>query len=68
MSQIMVDRVAVWNNVVSLPLGAAAPAVRLIRSLRQRRPVWRRIAPVPTPGHRNSRRIHEDPERWDGMS
>ena len=68
MSQITVDRVAVWNNVVFLPPGAAAPAARLIRSLRMRRPVWRRIAPVPTSGYRQSNRMNEDAERWDGMS
>ena len=69
MSQITVDRVAVWNNVVLLPADAAAPAVRLIHSIRLRRPVWRTIKPCPFPGQVESRRaIEEDAERWDGMS
>jgi hypothetical protein len=68
MSQITVDRIAAWNNVVFLPPGDAAPAERLIRSLRLRRPVWRRIPPLVDIGYREALRIDEEAERWDGMS
>ena len=68
MSQITVDRVTKWDNVVLLPPGAAAPAVRLISSLRRHGPVWRQIKSQGFPERREPRRMHEDAERWDGMS
>jgi hypothetical protein len=68
MSQITVDRLAVWENLVPLPPNAAAPAVRLIHSLRRRGPVWRAVKCCTFGGPLESRRIEEEAERWDGMS
>ena len=67
MSQITVDRVRKWDNILSLPPGAAGPVIRSIRSI-QRRPVRRQINHAPSHGYADYHRLDEEPERWDGMS
>ena len=68
MSQITVDRIAVWDNIVLLPSAAAAPAARLIQSIRLRKPVWRQVRTMPIQEFPETWRVDEEAERWDGLS